>query len=437
MIKTIKSLAAIAVFSCLVVNVSYGQLGGLKSKVKSKANKAIKKPKTKTTQSSNSSSSSTSSSSSSSKSSQGAGSKESPAKSAIYRFRGALKNGSNYVSRELETINGGSSSNKQYAEEKLDVCKTSIAEIKELDPSFAELPQFEKDYNQLQASFDKHMLSRVYYAAFKKSGSDFYSLSQKKIDRFPKDRHYKTMMSFDSLCAAMDKDKIDHSEVIAMRKDAINTRDQGKLDIVQNVMKITDYQMTYSKRVATESRQKEDYIEYFDMSDNNPDKYVKQIQEDLEVLKKIPTYYNNDTINNSIKSLESRVSDLQQYRTSGQYEADIKKNESHKLNLVRLPKPGSQNTSSNIAYIKNNWNSDWGSLKKVVISSNDWEIEKNYYDIPKHKELVGAATAKNGDGTCAKLYVYIVRTYTGGGTYAKKKFVLGSSTKMDCANLMK
>lgn len=419
MIKTIKSITFIALITCFTANMSYGQIDGLKNKVKNKAKKTVNKPN--------------SSSSDSNKSV----SLKSPAESQINKFRSAYKNGKNYVSRELETINGGSSSNKTYAEEKLEICKNNLAEIKKLDPKFGELEQFEKDYNELQGSFDKHMLSREYYIAFKKAGSDFYSLSQKKIDRFPKDRHYKTMLGFDSLCASMKEDGIDHQEVLKLKADAIKTRDQDKVDIVQNIMRITDYHLTDSKKLSAEERKKDSYIEYFEKTDNNPDVFIKRIKENLEVINKVTNYYKNDTIAKSIKSLESRMSDIEGYKNSGAYENDIKKKESYELDLIRLPKPGSQNTSANISYIKSHWKSEWGTLKKVVFKSNSWEIEKNIYGIPKYKEFVGAVSVTNNDGTCYKTYVYIVKKYTGGGTYASKEFVRGSSTKMDCANLLK
>ena len=47
------------------------------------------------------------------------------------------------------------------------------------------------------------------------------------------------------------------------------------------------------------------------------------------------------------------------------------------------------------------------------------------------------SVAKNEDGTCSKVYIYIIKTYTGGGTYTSKKFARGSSAKMDCSNILK
>ena len=117
---TLKSILILTAVTCLSVNYSYGQLGKLKSKVKTKTNSVVKK----------SDSSTKSNSSNSNSSSNSSISMESPAKSEISRFKSALKNGKNYVSRELETINGGSSSNKQYAEEKLNDCQTNLEKIK-------------------------------------------------------------------------------------------------------------------------------------------------------------------------------------------------------------------------------------------------------------------------------------------------------------------
>lgn len=168
----------------------------------------------------------------------------------------------------------------------------------------------------------------------------------------------------------------------------------------------------------------------------NAKSYKRDCDEIFEEIK----YYDNcllekkDEINSVKADLSKEADMLEEYVSSGKYDIYAAKFKQELIDAVRL-RPAAMNNSKYLGMIKKGV--EKGTVSKVNVVSSRWLVSRNDWGIPEYKYLsVDIAVTYNGK--CYLAYGQIVKTYTGGGTYGSEYFSdWGLQEEMNCGNVSK
>lgn len=133
--------------------------------------------------------------------------------------------------------------------------------------------------------------------------------------------------------------------------------------------------------------------------------------------------------------LDKEKAMLDEYVSSGKYDANVAKYKQEIIDAVRLGKAGMANPTYDAmakAGVKK------GKVTRVVITSTTWYVAKNDYGLPLHKALAVDLAVTDENGKCWKAYGEIRKQYEGGGVYGGDYFdYWGLQDEMNCANVNK
>ncbi|WP_264787895.1 hypothetical protein [Aureispira anguillae] len=166
--------------------------------------------------------------------------------------------------------------------------------------------------------------------------------------------------------------------------------------------------------------------------------YLKDFDKPLKSL----AYYKKDLLEDhtAANALETQInkekSMLEEYINSGKFAANRAEYEQGIIDAVRLGKKAMSNSTYEKLASDHSFD-DGGKIIRVVITSSDWGIKKNSFDIPKYKYLSMSVAVKK-EGKCYEADGYLRRDYEGGSSYAKPRFVYtGINDEMNCNNVNK
>ena len=169
-----------------------------------------------------------------------------------------------------------------------------------------------------------------------------------------------------------------------------------------------------------------------------PKTCIKNINYQLEKFDNLYSRTNDASWVDAIKKdLETRKGELQEYIDSGAFDKYLAEEYQKKVDARRMSKPGKTDASLTAIVKKNHNVGEYGTLKKVVITGNDWSVEKNGLGIPLEKYIrIQVCTVK--DGVCDIRDGRLFKTYEGGGTYGNTKLShYGNTREINCANVNK
>lgn len=185
-------------------------------------------------------------------------------------------------------------------------------------------------------------------------------------------------------------------------------------------------------------------IKYCDEYNTGLDRIISDFSLDLSAEAKSALAKGKSDVNATKKELE-------EYISSGRYQAYLDKMHAEEIAKVFMPKAGSKNASLEsgaVSYVKgakfkthleyNDHTHSVASTSRVVTVSEGVKVVKNDAGIPVYKYYELSVAYKGSDAKCYLVTVYVQYEYMGGGTYSNTgKWSSENPEEMACANVNK
>lgn len=421
--KTIGLLIAISFTMLLHQNV-YSQLGNIKNRAKSSVTKKVKEKKNKET----SSSTTTPTTSSKGKSDTPKYDPDSP----VYKAYSAAKQNLKFAKSTTEGIEWRSNiegSNETLIKDLAKV-KTNLTFLKEQgEDSKNYYEEFSAEYQRLEDFRVSEMENYTIDEAYEKKMEAYYYWA--KLQRPIKDSTIRgTYTSYKKFNADFETNRPKKYASSLIQKYSKAVDNYLAVEVYEDIpyfrKKVDAIVRNIHKPNASGDK---DYL-------LNAKSYKRDCDEIFEEIK----YYDNclfekkDEINSIKADLSNEVAMLDEYVSSGKYDAHVAKYKQELIDAVRL-RPVAMNSSKYLSMIKKGV--EKGTVSKANVVSDRWLISRNEWGIPKYKYLpIDIAVTYNGK--CYLAYGQIVKDYAGGGTYGADYFSdWGLQDEMNCGNVSK
>ena len=138
--------------------------------------------------------------------------------------------------------------------------------------------------------------------------------------------------------------------------------------------------------------------------------------------------------------LVARKDVLEKYVSSGDFDKYKAAKALKRKNEIRLVAGGLKDASVNTLVTSSIDKSTYGTIQRVVITSDTWIVEKNDLGIPTSKHIWVDFATKKTDGKCYINTVMVERTYEGGGSYGAmfvNMYQIQNNEEMNCENVFK
>lgn len=418
--KTI--LTTISLILTLSIHGQIG-LGGLKSKVKEKA-----------TSSSNDNSENKKSNGDETVSHE-ADDKEklaiskSPASSAIWDYRIALKS--------FEQAPTGSRAMDEMAK-----AEQKLEQIKKQDPSFSYIPQYEKWIKEGKAKRESLIAAGAGADELKRNLDEmanvatFFNYSS-PFDQLRRSRYDSLEVSYNQWKAKGNSDDYleNRMEVLIAFYGPSESKNVAMLIDTYKEDRLVEKGMRYVK----ESRQKEGFQESFD--NRIFDNVYKELNSANDMYQMaILIYPNNPTLISTAKEYKVVTDDLNTFKTGGELDELMAKKKEAYYASVRMDKSMMTDAAA-IECIKKELLKDdlYKSFKRIIILDSQWQIKKNAYGAPLYKYIRVQFAYTNKEGGCSFTGAAVHREYDGssyGPMYANMNDH-GRGGKILCENVNK
>lgn len=301
---------------------------------------------------------------------------------------------------------------------------------------------------------DPKEAKKPYVAEFDKQLKELDAQRKAKFESYTLDQKYDGKLESYYKFAAMGWEIRDttlepsYKGYYAFKKDFENSRpEKYKTEYVQSrISKVDNFFQVEVYKVVPELNSTADKIikEMYEKNSRGEASYIlnaKSFQKDFEKPLKTIEYNKKYLIEkteeiDAVKAkLDKEKAMLDEYVSSGKYDANVAKYKQEIIDAVRLGKAGMANPTYDAmakAGVKK------GKVTRVVITSTTWYVAKNDYGLPLHKALAVDLAVTDENGKCWKAYGEIRKQYEGGGVYGGDYFdYWGLQDEMNCANVNK
>lgn len=195
--------------------------------------------------------------------------------------------------------------------------------------------------------------------------------------------------------------------------------------------KVSDDQMTLIKNTAKRSFDDEDWTVYPSDRIRDIETAQKQINEARAFLKQP-----DPELEAYEKTLTDQKEKITKYVNEGGLEKRAVEVEKRMVEKRRLHDAGMTDASVNSTVNSKIDQTKYGKPVKVVITSKNWEIERNQYGQPKLKFVTVDIATKKSDGKCYYVRGSVAQQHEGGGVYGKQYLnIYYTEGEMNCSNI--
>lgn len=348
----------------------------------------------------------------------------SPAAATIKKFRSALSFAKSDVERKYSGAAG-----------RVEECEKLLAQIKKEDPNWVEYEIDEADFMDVKNLFEKNK-----FTAESRSTFERYSSPVSMLEREPwQYKRYAETMEFSKFEAAkkayMGQDNQDEY-VLKLINKTDKFFKESRPKVLEHCLKDAKETLESTNFMNKAARTKSDFLERFSLN-WKPQSPIKKLDNAIGACDKGLLFdAENADIKAIRKQLETQKEDISAYETSGQFEKDIATKKQMIIDAERLEKALTTNAALNTVLKRDISTDRYGSVLRINITSRDWIVHKNDFDLPTEKVMyVDCATKK--DGKCYRVTGKFIKTYEGGGVYGKPYYRSSNRWEMNCANVNK
>lgn len=321
------------------------------------------------------------------------------------------------------------------AEDRLEKSKKLLDKIKQEDPNWVDYDKDEALYLELLQLHQKNN-----EGAIMQKRVENFSYWTNKIEREP-------WMGFGDVAVISKKNYTElqtyyaqHPEEANYANKVLATGDHFYNDIMPKVraeaLKKQNETLEKTQSFTKENRAKSDYLSKRVTGMFYVKEHIEQLRKSILDCDQALLYYPSDPEFSALKTtMTERISDLENYISSGQLAADEEKRKTMDVDAILMDKPGMKNEALN-EVVKRDIEASYGVPQRIVIVSTDWTVRRNEYGIILDK-FMNVEIACKGDGVCRLVYGQLVCAYEGAGKYGKAKYYTGNNTVMNCLNISK
>lgn len=352
----------------------------------------------------------------------GKGVESSPAAASIRNYRNAL-------SFAQDAVKGKS----RDAGDRIEKLKPMLDKIKQEDPNWAEYSKDETAYLELKKQYEadqvsagrKSRLEAMDNAAFMIGKEPWrYNDYAAKLDRkvyeaIKKENEGVTLNEYENKAMTNINDFY-NNKMVEVKKQA-----------QKQIKEKTESNPLFFK----ESRVKADYMDRFHLN-TEPRYTIDNLTEALKRCENALLMMPDDAELQAAKTkMTADKADIEQYVSSGEYNKHVEIKKQMIIDATLCGKALASDASLN-AIVKRDMDSDNGTIYRISITSRDWDVIKNDYDIPTRKTRSVDVVMKK-DGKCYLNSGWLTCTYEGGGRYGAPSFENGQNLEMNCKNVDK
>ncbi len=328
-----------------------------------------------------------------------------------------------------------------YNGDHLEKCNEAITKIKELDPSWYLLSEYEETYATNKAKYDKmylvkslsDQLMKMNSSASQLKSSPYYAEHIPKVKKADFDAIKKQIKDNNLEDGFMEKQVEGMENFYATGTETLN----GKLlPDLKGSVSATDFWQKENR--GTEKFQKDFYSALSGRIEFS--QALKTLDECNERADALLDIFEGDKGLLAVKDdIAARKKDLTEFESSGEY-ARLKAEEKQRRIDAVMPYKNMRSDGSLVSLVKTEAKEtgNYGEIKRVIIYDKDWYISKSKFGIILRKTLRVQFVVKEDDGSCHLVWGKIAREYEGIGEYAKPHLKIMSSPKeMNCNNINK
>lgn len=306
---------------------------------------------------------------------------------------GKLKKGANKLKQKTEAE---SKDSKKETKNKESSSSNSI-DFSDLESEKMEWTSFferlEKKWDQI--SFKEYESKKAEYTAFYQTFSKAYEADRKKehSDSYTQ----KLISTVDDYYG----DKVSDEQMATIKNTAKRSFDNEDWTV---------YPSDRIKDIETAQKQVNEARAYLKQPDPKLEEYNQTLGEQKE---KITKYVNEGGLEKRAAEVEKRMVEKRRLHDAGMTDASVNSTVNSKIDKAK-----------------------YGEPLKVVITSKNWEVERNQFGQPKLKFVKVDIATKKSDGKCYYVRGSVAQQHEGGGVYGNKYLnIYYTEGEMNCSNV--
>lgn len=352
--------------------------------------------------------------------------RNSPARSEIWDFKDIMEG--------VEEEPGG-----RYAEKELGKAKTKLDVIKEKDPDYPYIDEFEQRYAEgeqlVKSTLASNKVRDEYMHQLGKREKQLWKLSTEPW-RYVELLSDSSNAKFEALVSEVKSSEVfDNS--LQEKIDNINKYEEGLLkDEVKNSI-MRHNEEAYRKAImwTAEYRKTEDFEKYLGR-DQKVDPEIDYLKRQINWTEKLLSLgVESSELTDYIPKAQARLKEIEAFKASGEL-AKIQERLAYEyLNSIRLGE-NPKVESSVTALVNKHFDTEKFGKPIKIVTDGGWTLYKNDLDIPTHKRKTVYIVYKDDEGKCIRYDTEVRREYEGGGSYGNMFLEDAyATTEMLCKNV--